>query len=504
MFVEVWFTFSRDQDRSNPNSAVGLKMPEHNLNPASTAAARQFGAIAFLRGRRGSVLTWAAILMVPLLGFMGLGVDTARGYMVRARLSQALDAAALAAGRQPSDTKKAEEIAKTVFKANFPPGYMDAALSGPTFTFDADEDTVTAAAVAVLPTYFVRLIGQDTFTVNASAEVTRKTVYMDVVVSIDVSGSMDDYIGGVKKVDAASTAARTLVDTLFGTAEVKDLLKMGLVTWNSNARILDIDQSYSRSQTTSKTVPSFDDPTTSSSSKSTRLWFAKGSPVPLFTRPANGWKGCVHARFLGVSNESNNADLIVSTGKVGTKDWVAWKPAFDNDDGDEMQCPSQGIRRLTNIRGQMISAIEQVKNPSGNTNLAVGLHWGWALLGISGSPFTGDGTQPPAQGEGQLIRAIVLMTDGANTQDDADAYQGALNASKLNDRTKTIAQTIKSEGVIIYAIQFGYKSGPQEDLMKLVASGPGAPYYQYAPDAASLKVAFQEIGNHLSKLRISR
>ncbi len=207
-----------------PQLAVGLKMTELGLNPASAKASPKRGVIAFMRGRRGSLLTWAAFLMVPLLGFVGLGVDTARGYMVRARISQALDAAALAAGRKTADIQKSEEIAKTVFKANFPVGYMDSALTGPTITFNADKDTVTAAATAVLPTYFVRIIGQDTFTVSASTEVTRKTVYMDVVVSIDVSGSMDDYIGGVKKVDAASTAARTLVDALFGTADQMDLL----------------------------------------------------------------------------------------------------------------------------------------------------------------------------------------------------------------------------------------------------------------------------------------
>ena len=483
---------------------VGLKMTERTVNPAFINAFAKRGVLAFLRGRRGSLLTWASFLMVPLIGFVGLGVGTARGYMVRARLAQSLDAAALAAGRQTADTQKAEEIAKTVFKANFPTGYMDAALTGPTITFNADKDTVTASATAVIPTYFVHIVGQTTFTVNASTEVTRKTVHMDVVISIDVSGSMDSYIGGVKKIDAASTAARTLVDAMFGTADQKDLLKMGLVTWNSNARILDINSSYNRSQATSKTVPSYDDPTTASTATKTTVWFAKDSPVPLFTRPANGWKGCVHARFLGESNEANNADLFVSTGKFGTKDWVAWKPAFNNSNGDAMQCPSQGIQRLTSIRGQMISAIQAVKNPSGNTDLAVGLHWGWALLGISGSPFTGDGTAPPKEGEGQLIRAIVLMTDGANTQDDQDAYQGALSASKLNDRTKTIAQRIKSEGVVIYGIQFGYKDGPQEELMKQVASGPGSPYYQYAPDAAALQAAFQEIGNHLSKLRISK
>ena len=37
-----------------------------------------------------------------------------------------------------------------------------------------------------------------------------------------------------------------------------------------------------------------------------------------------------------------------------------------------------------------------------------------------------------------------------------------------------------------------------------LASGPTAPYYQYAPDAPALKAAFQEIGNHLSKLHLSK
>jgi len=472
-------------------------MTEHPANRAFKPVSGTARVLDFVRGQHGGVLAWAAFLMIPVIGFVGIGVDTARGYMVRARLSQSLDAAALAAGRHTANMQKAEDTAKMVFKANFPAGYMDAQLNGPTITFNGDNDTVTAAATVVLPTYFMHVLGQETMTVSASTEVARKTVYMDVVVSIDVSGSMDDYIGGVKKVDAASTAARTLVDSLFGTSDQKDLLKMGLVTWNSNARILDINQAYIRAQTTSKSVPTYMDPTTNSNR--TSLWFAKDSPIPFFTRPPNGWKGCAEARFLNDGNDTNDADLLVSMGKVGGKDWVGWKWADTN-----LQCPSQGIQRLTNIRDQMISAVQGVKDPSGNTDLAVGLVWGWALLGINGSPFSGDGTTPPAEGEGQLIRAIVLMTDGANTQDSADAYKGALSASKLDDRTKTVAQRIKDAGIVIYGIQFGYKSGPQETLMKQIASGPGAPYYQYAPDAASLQTAFQEIGNHLSRLRLSK
>jgi hypothetical protein len=102
------------------------------------------------------------------------------------------------------------------------------------------------------------------------------------------------------------------------------------------------------------------------------------------------------------------------------------------------------------------------------------------------------------------VRALILMTDGANTQASTDAYKGWLSASQLNTRTTAVATKIKESGVIIYAIQFGYNDGPQETLMKGIASGPTSPYYQYAPDAPALQMVFKEIGNHLSKLRLSK
>ena len=262
---------------------------ENRLFRAAAAVLRDF-----VGGNRGGVLVWGGFILVPLIGFMGLGVDGARGYMVKGRLSQALDAAALAAGKWSANTAKAEEEATMTFKANFPNGYMDAAVSGPNINFNSLNDVVGVSATAVLPTYFVHLLGVPTFTVGANTEVMRKTVYMDVVMSLDVSGSMDDYISGVKKIDAARTAAHTLTDSLFGASETKEFLKMGLVT------------------------------------------------------------------------------------------------------------------------------------------------------------------------------------------------------------------KIKDSGVIIYAIQFGYNDGPQEALMKSIATGPTSPYYQYAPDAPALQMVFKEIGNHLSKLRLSK
>ncbi len=468
------------------------------------------GLRGFLGGNRGGVAVWGAFLIVPLLGFMGLGVDGARGYMLRARLSQALDAAGLAAGKWATNTTKAEEEATMTFKANFPNGYMDAALTGPNITFNAANDVVTVTATAVLPTYFVHLLGVDTFTVGASTEVTRKAVYMDVVMSFDVSGSMNEFINGVRKIDATRQAAHTLTDSMFGASETKEFLKMGLVTWNSNARILPIGTAYNAATTTSQAVPTYNNPyrrpdgTYYGSPFPTvptfnTVYFAAGVPIPLMTLPASNWEGCVMARYTPDSIE-NDGDLYLNTVTLGTKQWMAWRPAPNS-----YQCPVHGTRRLTNVKSQIKAAIDLVVNPTNNTNLGVGLVWGWRLLGTPDSPYAGDGTPPPPPSSPyELVRALILMTDGANTQNSYDAYKGWLNASQLNTRTQAVAQKIKESGVIIYAIQFGYNDGPQETLMKSIASGPTSPYYQYAPDAPALQAVFKEIGNHLSKLRLSK
>ncbi len=46
--------------------------------------------------RRGAVAVFLAFAIVPLIGFIGIATDTARAYLVKSRLSSALDAAGLA------------------------------------------------------------------------------------------------------------------------------------------------------------------------------------------------------------------------------------------------------------------------------------------------------------------------------------------------------------------------------------------------------------------------
>ena len=52
----------------------------------------------FAHDERGAVAVWVGLALITFVGCAGMAVDTTRGYMVKARLSQALDAAAVGCG----------------------------------------------------------------------------------------------------------------------------------------------------------------------------------------------------------------------------------------------------------------------------------------------------------------------------------------------------------------------------------------------------------------------
>jgi len=56
----------------------------------------------FLRGESGAVAIYFGLSAIVFVGVAGLAVDAARGYLLKSRLSAAVDAAALAGGKASS------------------------------------------------------------------------------------------------------------------------------------------------------------------------------------------------------------------------------------------------------------------------------------------------------------------------------------------------------------------------------------------------------------------
>ncbi len=496
------------------------------------------------KDEKGSMSLFMAAAVVVSVGFAGVTVDAIRGYLVQSRLSAALDAAGLAGARVMfSDTRDAD--IQMYFDANFPPGYMGATVTGPTFTVDPANEILTLSAQATIDTTLTQILGYDNFTVGASSEITRQTELLDVVLAIDMSGSMGSSLGGGTRISAARDAAHILVDTLYGADGLSPLLNIGIVPWSGNVNVTNNNLAFDPGATTTVAVPNFTNAVTGGSQSS--LYVANNSPVPLLSPPpaaepfddengngvrnsgesytdvnGNGfydkeWQGCVFARYTndGINNDADlDAGPIVGVG--GVDDWPAWEVVDWRGEpisggtcplavaGRECTpCPNQGITPLQNTKASIDAAIDQLVTPGGYTEIIGGLAWAWRTL-IPGAPFTEADPDP----EGQRTQAIVLLTDGEYTGRSGDSYKTAFGNSTsaqtlAHPRLRALATNIKASGVVIYTIQFANTSGTLAQLMKDVASGPDSPFYNPAPTAAELENVFEEIANDLSQLRLS-
>jgi len=180
---------------------------------------------AFWKDRRGNVAMMFGLAAIPFFAFGGLAVDYSRAMMVKNRLGTALDATALAIAGQAGQTQ-AQLIASAnaYFKANYP----DSELGTPSalqITF-ADRQ-ITVSATATVDTLIMGLIGYDTMSVAATAEVKKSSNSLEISMVVDITGSM----GGSRIVDLRAAAA-DLVDIVIWSDQTQYTSKVALVPFS--------------------------------------------------------------------------------------------------------------------------------------------------------------------------------------------------------------------------------------------------------------------------------
>ena len=100
------------------------------MTPSTTAKTPLEGLASLVRNDRGTVAVITAVAIVPLILSMGLAVDVTRAYMMRAKLSAALDAAGLAVGANPNMSSSA--AAMRVLATPWPPNSGSTTVCGKT------------------------------------------------------------------------------------------------------------------------------------------------------------------------------------------------------------------------------------------------------------------------------------------------------------------------------------------------------------------------------------
>ncbi len=141
---------------------------------------------------------FSVMLILVVLPMVGFAIDGAILYLIRAKLSAASDASALAGARSLSvgltiadQTASAQATSQAYFNANFPPGIFG--TSSVAFNFAVAQTatktrTVSIQATVSAPLYFIRFLGHSSSSVSASSQSSRRDVNMMLV--LDRSYSM--------------------------------------------------------------------------------------------------------------------------------------------------------------------------------------------------------------------------------------------------------------------------------------------------------------------------
>jgi Flp pilus assembly protein TadG len=200
---------------------------------------RSLGALS--RNERGSTYAMIAAAIVPLVGFVGMGLDLGRAYLTSSRLQSSVDTATLAAVRMEqlypgigaTPGPKTIAIVNDFLTANMPIGYVGATRLAPTITVTraGDEVTVQVEVDGTVPTTLMNVFGFRTMPIGAKAKgVAGKTLptAVEAMLVLDNTGSMDGNGGMV----ALRDSVKEFLKIVYGTSETRANFAIGMMPYN--------------------------------------------------------------------------------------------------------------------------------------------------------------------------------------------------------------------------------------------------------------------------------
>ncbi|HMO74810.1 MAG TPA: TadE/TadG family protein [Sphingopyxis sp.] len=193
------------------------------------------------RDERGNMMFLTAAAIVPIIGIVGSGVDIGRAYMAEQRLQQACDAGVLAGRRAMSGTEYGETAraeANKMFNFNYPGDAYGS--SNVSFVSQAQgASTVRGTASARLPTTLMRVFNYENFDLSVNCAAKLEISNTDVMLVLDVTGSMTTVNSGdsVNRMDALKAATMSFFDTLTNAEMGDGRLRFGVVPYSSTANV---------------------------------------------------------------------------------------------------------------------------------------------------------------------------------------------------------------------------------------------------------------------------
>ncbi len=236
--------------------------------------------------------------------------------------------------------------------------------------------------------------------------------------------------------------------------------------------------------------------------------------------------GCEYFRFTNASTWSAASRMFqistCATERTGTNAYTdvapSTSPVGANYPSPSNPCPSAQITPLTTDRTALKAKIDSF-SAAGSTAGQIGTAWGWYMISPEFAYLWPAASQPAAYGAPDLLKVVVIMTDGnyntaycegviaKNSGSGSGDAQDKNNCPATNgdatSQAEALCTAMKAKGVIVYTVGFNVGKGSDaEDVMQACATSSS---HVYLPSGgAALKDAFAAIGRDLLKLRISR
>jgi len=404
----------------------------------------------FAADDRGSVAMLFGIMFFVILMGAGVAIDWSRITHTNNRLTSAADAAVLVAGRGLLDgTMTDAEIidrATLFFNENYEAAETFGSVDQLNIQLDRQAGTVQVTAEADVPMTITRIAGFQRARLPVTAAAVFQQQDIELGMALDVTGSMS----GQKLADL-KTAAKDLVDILLPEQPIAgQKVRIGLAPYSASVKL--------------------------------------GAYAAAVSDGASK-DGCVIERngAAAYTDDAPGAGKFFLAGTAKTKD-------IDTTEGTSpYTCPNALVAPLTDDKDTLKNTIDTYA-AGGYTGGHFGAAWAWSLISPNWSGVWPADSAPAAYGDDKTIKAIILMTDGIfNT-----AYNNASSAAQATSLCGAMKAADKN--VIVYAVGFQAPSAAKATLQACASS---TEHYFDATNGSELRLAFRQIAQHLTNLRLT-
>lgn len=497
-------------------------------------AVRRLGE--FGRRQDGGIAIQMAFMVVPLTVLTFGGIDIANASAAKTRLQDALDAAALAAARSGATTNGGLQTAGSQALAANMTG-SPATVTSSSFTLQGNK--VVASASAKVSPMVADIWINGNMTIGAKTEVVRAVNKIELALVLDTTGSMAG-----SKLANLKTAAKNLIDTLAdadASSAETDAVKIAIAPF---AMTVKVGSAYRNSTWMDQN---------GAAPINNQIFSSAANRFTLLNQMGVTWGGCVESRqapydvqdtapststpatlftpFFAPDEPSTSGyynsylpDVTNSSNWQTRQGYVAkytqaptqtgTNPNTGYQYGPNAGCQLSAVTRLTDDWSSLKTAVDAMV-AVGDTNIPLGLMWGWHLISPN-APFS-DGK---AYGTPKSQKVVVLMTDGENTMgstgnNNASLYnglgyiwQGRLGITSgntqqrrnaMDGRLTTLCANMKAKGIVLYTVRVEVTSGTNT-VLKNCASSPEK-FYD-VQDANQLTSVFAAIAGQIENMRL--